>query len=91
MNDTDQQLDKFLTALSLAFEAMDADIKDWQKILGESSLTLDDEGFLRYVLPNYFLYTLSDEEVKRGEFGDDSHNETVIHIADDRYFVVVAC
>lgn len=90
MNDTDQQLDKFLTALSLAFEAMDADIKDWQKILGESSLTLDDEGFLRYVLPNYFLYTLSDEEVKRGEFGE-SDNETVIHIADDRYFVVVAC
>lgn len=89
MNDTDQQLDKFLTALSLAFEAMDADIKDWQKILGESSLTLDDEGFLRYVLPNYFLYTLSEQEVKRGEFGE-SDNETVIHIADDRYFVVVA-
>lgn len=90
MNDTDQQLDKFLTALSLAFEAMDADIKDWQKILGESSLELDAGGFLRYSLPNHFLYTLSDQEVKKGEFGESS-NETVIHIADDRYFVVVEC
>ena len=85
----DENIDKFLNALLIVFHEIGVEPAEGEKLFSESSLDLDDQGFLRYTLPNHFIYTLSEEDVKKGEFGQED-NEVVIPIAGDRYFVVVA-
>jgi hypothetical protein len=87
--EAEQNVEKFLNSLLIVFHEMGVTPEEGQKVLAESSLQVDDEGFLRYITPNHFLYTLSEEEILKGGFGE-SDNEVVIPISEDRYFVVVA-
>jgi hypothetical protein len=84
----DQNIDKFLNALLIVFHEIGAEPAEGEQLFAESSLALDDQGFFRYILPNHFLYTLSEEQVKAGGFGESDSN-VVIPIVDDRYFVLV--
>lgn len=87
--ETEKNIEQFLNALLIVFHEMGVTPDEGQKLLAESSLEVDDEGFLRYITPEHFLYTLSKEEIVKGGFGE-SDNEEVIPISEDRYFVVVA-
>ena len=86
----DQHIEKFLNALLIVFHELGVTPEEGQELMTNSQIEVDDEGFMRYVLPNYFLYTLSEEQIKQGGFGEAT-NEVVIPIAGDRYFVVVEC
>jgi len=87
--ETEKNIEQFLNALLIVFHEMGVTPDEGQKLLAESSLEVDDEGFLRYITPEHFLYTLSKEEIVKSGFGE-SDNEVVIPISEDRYFVVVA-
>ena len=83
-----QTIDKFLNALLIVFHEIGAEPAEGEKIFSESSLDFDENGLFRYILPNHFLYTLSEEQVKTSGFAE-SDNGVVIPIVDDRYFVLV--
>jgi len=83
-----ENIDKFLNALLIVFHEIDVEPTEGEKLFSESSIEVDDDGFMRYILPKHFVYTLSEEDIEKGGFGE-SDNEVIIPIAGDRYFAVV--
>ena len=86
----DENIEKLLNALLIVFHELGVTPEEGEKMMINSQMELDDDGLFRYIFPNYFLYTLSEQEIKQFEFGVDD-GAVIIPIVDDRYFVVVAC
>ena len=83
----DDDIEKLLNALLIVFHELGVTPEQGEKTIAEAQMEVDANGLFRYVFPNHFLYTLSEQEIKQFEF-DVADGAVVIPIVDDRYFVV---